>query len=118
MKSYNDLEVYQEAFKLAIKVHEMTMRLPKYELFEQGSQVRRSSKSIKDTIVEGFGRRRYKAEFLKYLIYSQGSCDECISQLHMIQELYGSEIQVIDLIEGYNILGRKINKLIQFIENQ
>lgn len=27
-------------------------------------------------IVEGFGRRKYKAEFVKFLIYFLGSCDE------------------------------------------
>ena len=54
MKSYKDLEIYQMAYKLAIEVHKMTMKLPNYELYEQGSQVRKSSKSIKDTIAEGF----------------------------------------------------------------
>ncbi|MFC2080405.1 four helix bundle protein [Bacteroidota bacterium] len=57
MKSYKDLEIYQLAFDLAIRVHFASLKLPKYELYEQGSQVRRSSKGIKDTIAEGFGRR-------------------------------------------------------------
>ena len=79
MKSYKDLEIYQMAYKLAIEVHKMTMKLPNYELYEQGSQVRKSSKSIKDTIAEGFGRRRYKNEFIRFLIFAQASCDEAIS---------------------------------------
>jgi four helix bundle protein len=44
MKSYKDLDVYKIAFNLAIKVHEVSLKLPKHELYEQGSQVRRSSK--------------------------------------------------------------------------
>ena len=56
MKSYKDLEVYKLAYQCALEVHEMSMELPKYELNEQGSQVRRSSKSIKDNIAEGYGR--------------------------------------------------------------
>jgi four helix bundle protein len=52
MKSYRDLEIFQIAYKLAIEVHSMTMSLPKYKLYEQVSQLRRSSKSIKDSIVE------------------------------------------------------------------
>jgi len=60
MNSYKELDIYKLAYRLAIDVHKMTMTLPKYELYEQGSQVRRSSKSIKDNIAEGFGRRRYK----------------------------------------------------------
>jgi four helix bundle protein len=69
MKSYRDLEIYQIAYKLAIKVHEMSLTLPKYELYEQGSQVRRSGKSVKDNIVEGYGRKRYKDDFIRFLIY-------------------------------------------------
>ena len=88
MKSYKDLEIYQLAYKLALEVHKMSLTLPKYELYEQGSQVRRSSKSIKDTIVEGYGRKRYKDDFIRFLTYSQSSCDETISQLNMISDIH------------------------------
>ena len=64
MNSYKDLDIYKLTYRLALEVHRMTLTLPKYELYEQGSQVRRSSKSIKDNIAEGFGRRRYKDEFV------------------------------------------------------
>ena len=50
MKNYTDLEIYKMSFRLAMEVHQMTMKLPKYELYEQGSQIRRSSKSIKNNI--------------------------------------------------------------------
>ena len=35
MKSYRKLEIYTESKKLAIKVHQMTMTLPKFELYEE-----------------------------------------------------------------------------------
>jgi four helix bundle protein len=73
MKSYKDLEVYQESKRLAIEIHKISLRLPKFELYEEGSQIRRSSKAITATIVEGYGRRRYKADFIRYLIYSQSN---------------------------------------------
>jgi len=116
MKSYRDLEIYQIAYKLAIKVHEMSLTLPKYELYEQGSQVRRSSKSVKDNIVEGYGRKRYKDDFIRFLIYSQSSCDETISHLNMISDLYFNGSPLNDLISEYDILGKKINKFVQFVE--
>ncbi|MCK4639111.1 MAG: four helix bundle protein [Bacteroidales bacterium] len=47
MKSYRDLEIYQMAYNLSIEVHKMTMELPNYELYEQGSQIRRSTKTNK-----------------------------------------------------------------------
>ncbi|MBI9055624.1 MAG: four helix bundle protein [Bacteroidales bacterium] len=117
MKSYKDLDVYKTAYDLAIKVHKITLTLPKYELYEQGSQVRRSTKSIKDNIVEGYGRKRYKDDFIRFLTYSQSSCDEAISQISMISDIHFSDKPLTDLIEQYNILGKKINKFIQYVQN-
>ncbi|NJB81733.1 four helix bundle protein [Wenyingzhuangia aestuarii] len=116
MKSYKDLEVYNIAFELAIKVHNITLELPKYEVYEQGSQLRRSSKSIKDNIAEGYGRRKYKADFIKFLIYGHASLLECKSQLEMIEELYDiKEISV--LIKEYDVLGAKLYTFISYVEN-
>jgi four helix bundle protein len=116
MKSYRDLEIYQKAFRLAILVHQMSLTLPKYEMYEQGSQVRRSSKSIKDNIAEGYGRRRYKAEFVRYLIFALASCDETMSQLEMINSLHFQQNPIGELIIEYENLGKQINSFIQYIE--
>ncbi|MCD4833639.1 MAG: four helix bundle protein [Bacteroidales bacterium] len=116
MKSYKDLEIYQIAYKLAFEIHKMSLTLPKYEMYEQGSQIRRSSKSIKDTIVEGYGRKRYKDDFIRFLTYSQGSCDETISQLNIISDVHFPKDPLTSLINEYNILGKKINKFIQYVE--
>ena len=118
MKSYKDLEVYQLSYNLAIEIHKMSLELPKYEIYEQGSQIRRSSKGIKDAIAEGYGRRRYKADFIKYLVYAHASCDEAISQLNMISDIHYSDNPLTDLISRYNLLGAKINKFIQYVENK
>jgi four helix bundle protein len=50
--------------------------LPKFETFAQGSQIRKSSKSVRSTIVEGYGRRRYKQEVIRFLNYAIASNDE------------------------------------------
>jgi len=117
MGSYKDLEIYQLSFKLAVKVHHLTMTLPKHELYEQGSQLRRSAQSIKDNIAEGFGRRRYKAEYIRFLIFAHASCDEAISQLEMINILYFIDNPINEIIAEYNMLGSKINRFIQYVEN-
>ena len=115
-KSYRDLEIYQMAYGLALKVHHMTMKLPKYELYEQGSQIRRLSKSIKDTIAEGYGRRRYKDEFIRYLIFAHSSNDEVISQLNMINDIHFENKGLNKMIEEYQILSRKINSFLGYVE--
>lgn len=117
MKSYRDLEIYQKAYTLALEVHKMSLTLPKYELFEQGSQIRRASKSIKDNIVEGYGRKRYKDDFIRFLTYSQSSCDETISQLSMINDIHFPNEPMTNLMNEYESLGKGINKFIQYVEN-
>ena len=59
--SYKKLEIWQLTRELVIDIHKMTLhKLPKFEMFEEGSQIRKSMKSVKSNIVEGYGRRRYK----------------------------------------------------------
>ncbi len=50
ISGYEDLEIYQLAFDYAIAIHYTSLKLPQFELHEQGSLIRRSSKSIKDQI--------------------------------------------------------------------
>ena len=118
-QSYRDLDIYKKAHKLAIEIHQMTLKLPKFEMYEEGSQIRKSSKSIKSNIVEGFGRRRYKQEFIKFLTYSLASCDETTNHLDTLYET-----KSLDDKEGYRYfceeydhLGRMINNFIKSVDN-
>jgi four helix bundle protein len=119
MKSFRDLDVYKESKRLAIEVHTMSLRLPKFEMFEEGGQVRRSSKSVTALIVEGYGRRRYKADFIKYLVYSQAECDETITHLDFLFETMslGDKEWYSRHRQEYEILSKKINKFIQWVED-
>ena len=95
----------------------MSLKPPSYELYEQGSQIKRASKSIKDNIVEGYGRRRYKNDFIKFLVYAQASCDETTSQLDMISDIHFKSEPLTELKTAYDQLGKKINKFIQYVES-
>ena len=115
--SYRDLEIYQLAHKLAVEIHKMSLSLPQFELYEEGSQIRRAAKSISANIVEGFGRRRYKAEFIKFLVYAHASCDETIEHLAILFET-GSlkdQKQYNNFKEEYDKLGRKISRFIDSV---
>jgi four helix bundle protein len=80
--NYRNLEVWQLARELVIAIHQMTLtKLPKFETFEEGAQIRRAIKSVKSNIVEGYGRRRYKQEFLRFIDYALASCDETTDHL-------------------------------------
>jgi four helix bundle protein len=47
-------------------------------------EIRRSRQSIKDNIVERYGRKRYKADIVKFLIYSYATQIEAKSQAEFI----------------------------------
>ena len=91
--------------------------LPKFEMFEEGSQIRRSVKSVKSTIVEGYGRRRYKQEFIRYLYYAIASNDETIDHLETLFETESLKDEAFyHTIHGrLEILGKKLNMFIQSV---
>jgi four helix bundle protein len=115
MSSYKDLEIYNDAFSLAKDIHLMTQELPKTEQYELGSQIRRSAQSVRSNIVEGYGRREYKAEFIRFLIFADASLLETESHLEMIKELYTSS-RCDDLLEEYHTLGKKLSSFIGYVE--
>ena len=84
---YQRLEVWRLTRDLSVDIHRMTLeQLPRFELHEVGSQVRRSTKSIRANIVEGYGKRRYKLEFLRHLTYALGSAQETLDHLDTLHE--------------------------------
>jgi four helix bundle protein len=117
MKSYADLDIYKILKSLAIRVHEMTLSLPRFETYEEGSQVRRSSKAITSVIVEGYGRRNYKAEFIRYLTIAHAECDETIVHLQFLYETrsLASEQLFTELCEEYHALSKRIFKFLQWV---
>jgi four helix bundle protein len=117
MNSYKDLEIYRISYDLAVKIHKMSLKLPQYELYETGSQIRRASKGITSCIVEGYGRKKYKADFVKFLIYAHASCDETILHLNFLKDIHGlDDAEMAFFLDRYNELGKKINKFIQYVE--
>lgn len=66
-KTYKELEIYKESFNLFLKTDRFTLKLPKHELYELGSQLIRLSDSINSNIVEGYGRNKYLKDFIRFL---------------------------------------------------
>ena len=117
--SYRNLEIWKLSRGLVADIHKMSMtKLPKFEMFEEGTQIRRSMKSVRSNIVEGYGRRRYKAEFIHFLTYAQASCDETIDHLEILFETGSLTEEPLfkALSRRLDELGRKINLFTQSVE--
>jgi four helix bundle protein len=75
--SFEDLDVFQRAYRVSLEVHRKSLEMPKIEQLALGDQVRRTSKSICSNIAEGYGRQKQsKAEFKRFLWMAIGSSDE------------------------------------------
>src|SRR4030042_5163137 len=119
MKSYRDLEIYKMSYDLAVKVHIVSLKLPQYEIYEEGSQVRKSSKGVPSCIAEGYGRKKYKAEFVKFLVYAHASCDETILHLGFLKDTHNDTASIVKpLLDSYEELGGKINRFINYVEKE
>ena len=118
MKSYKDLDIYNLSLSLFYKIHGVSLKLPKYELYELGSQIRRSSDSVVTNIVEGYGRRRYKQDFIKFLTYSHASNLETLCHLEKLVVLYPDMVNEMVLLQKeYDQLGAKLFSFIRYVEN-
>ena len=119
--SHRGLEIWKLAREAAIAVDRMTLQdLPPFEKYEEGAQNRRSAKSIRSNIVEGYGRRRYKQEFIRFLVFAHASCDETIDHLEGLFETGSltNEETFRGLQAQLDLLGRKLNVFIQGVERE
>ena len=70
-------------------------------------------------IVEGHGRRRYKADYIKHLVYAHSECDETIVHLDFLFETHSLQDleRYTALKNSYESLSKKINGFIQWVED-
>lgn len=112
IKSFKDLEVYQEGYELAIIVNRNVNKLPIFEKNDLGSQLRRASKSVPANIAEGWAKRRFEKEFKKHLDTAIGSCNEMEVHVSMAKDLSFWQIDFCKtLLERYLLLGGKLTNL-------
>ncbi|MBL0181588.1 MAG: four helix bundle protein [Chitinophagaceae bacterium] len=116
--SYKNLDIWKLARNAVIEIHSMSLTLPKFEQFEEAQQIRRSSKTVRSCIVEGYGRRRYKADYIKFLIYALSSNDETIDHLETLFETasFKDESLYNAIHNKLEELGKKLNNFIQAVE--
>lgn len=114
---YRELKIYRYAHELGVAAHRLSLRLPKYELYETGSQLRRAAKAVSANIVEGYGRRRYKADFVRFLIYAKSSLDETEEHVQYILDCHSEKEEATALLQKAGELGRKLYRFINAVES-
>ena len=113
VRSFEDLEVYQRAYRLALELHKASLQFPKIEQFALADQVRRASKSVCANIAEGFARQRgSSADFHRFLVLALGSSDEMKVWLSFCADLgYLPPADAKRMRDEYAIVARMLHVL-------
>ena len=111
---HHNLVVWQRADDLFIEVHQLTrQRLPAYERYELGSQVRRAAYSVPANVVEGVAREHHRDK-LRFFNIASASLSELGYGLHACKRLgYIDESTCADLETKLRYIGAPLRGLIR-----
>jgi four helix bundle protein len=115
---FEDLEIWQEARKLAKEVFLLSKETDLKTDFRFKEQIKASSGSVMDNIAEGF-ERDGNLEFRQFLSVAKGSAGETRSQIYRLYDCeYISEEQFKDLKDKYENLSGKIKNFITYLNKK
>lgn len=86
IRSAKELDVYREAYQLAMSIFHITKRFPMEERFALTGQIRRSSRSVCANLREAWAKRRYLPHFLSKLSDCDGENSETDSSLDFARD--------------------------------
>lgn len=115
IKGHEDLEVYQLAFEMAMRIFQLSQRFPVEERYALTDQIRRSSRSVCANLAEAWRKRRYRAAFIAKLSDSEAEAAETQTWIQFaVQCGYLDEGLGKDLTKSYD---RILGKLVKIIHN-
>lgn len=113
IKSFTDLNTWQEGHKLVLMIYQLTKSFPKEELFGLVNQLRRAAVSITSNIAEGFSRQSYK-EKIQFYCMSLGSLTEVQNQLLIAKDIkYIPEVEFKRVAPQAIMVHKLLNGLIK-----
>ena len=114
-QTFEDLECYKVAREFRKKMYAVNRRLPGFEKFELGSQIRRAAVSLTNNISEGHGRFHFLDQ-IKFMLQARGSLQELIDDLNVCEdEAYVPTAEIPPLKElGWGVL-RLLNGYLRWL---
>lgn len=86
VQSVKELRVYKKSYELAMRVFEVSRRFPLEERFALTNQIRRSSRSVCNTLREAWAKRRYPSHFVSKLTDCGGENNETDTSLDFAKD--------------------------------
>jgi len=117
-RTFEDLDVYKKAREFRKRMYAASRKLPDFEKYELGRQIRRAAVSLTNNIAEGHGRYHYLDE-IKFQLQSRGSLAELLDDLNVCQdEDYLPTTEIVELKERAKEVQRLINGYIRFLRER
>jgi len=111
--SFEELEVYKLARRLAREIYELSLSFPKEEKYSLTDQIRRSSRSIGAQIAEAWAKRKYEKHFISKLTDADGEQHET---RHWVLSALDSKLWNDDtadrFLNEYKIVGKQLQTMI------
>ena len=107
IKSFTDLNAWQESHQLVLTIYKITKDFPKEEIFALTSQIRRAVISITSNIAEGFSRNSSK-EKLQFYHVALGSLTEVQNQLLVERDVGYISKEIFDKVAERTIVVSKL----------
>jgi len=112
LKHFRDLEVYQIAFSMAMRIYEITKNFPAEEKYSLVDQIRRSSRSVCSNLAEGWRKRKYRAVFVNKLTDSMQEASETQTWLEFSLSCnYISKQEFEELDKTYESIIKMLNSM-------
>jgi four helix bundle protein len=113
VRSAKELLVYVKAYKLSMKIFEISKRFPPEERYALTSQIRRSSRSVAMCLREAWAKRRYPANFVSKLTDCDAEAGETDTSLdYALDCRYISEEEHRDLTAQWAEVGRMLGSML------
>jgi len=115
---FENLEVYKVAREFRKAMYAVNRRLPDFEKYELGSQIRRASASLTNNMAEGHGRFHYPDQ-IRFFLHSRGSLEELVDDLNIcLDERYLSSEEVAKLKEQARGVLILINGYLRYLRSR
>jgi four helix bundle protein len=117
-QTFEDLEVYKTAREFRKAMYAVNRRLPDFEKYDLGSQIRRAAVSLTNNMAEGHGRFHYPDQ-IRFSLHSCGSLEELVDDLNVcLDENYLSAHEVANLKEQAREVLILINAYLRYLRSR
>ncbi len=117
-RRYQKLDVWQNAYRLALSIYKLTDDFPRSEEYGLKSQIRKCSLSIPSNIAEGY-MRQHLNEYIQFLSIALGSAGELETQLRLARDMeFLSKEYFAQLEEANGIVIAMLIKLIKALKQR